>query len=611
MAQETDPEFEGLLAMLRDERGFDFTGYKRASLQRRVERRMQQIHVNSLAEYIDHLQVSPDEYTALFNSLLINVTSFFRDASAWEYLQSELIPKLLAEKEAPAPIRVWSAGCASGEEAYSLTIALAEAMGPAALRERVKVYATDLDEDALTQARQAIYTEQQISGLPAEYVDKYFEQHGQRFAFGTELRRAVIFGRNDLVQDAPISRVDILTCRNTLMYMNAETQARVLQRLHFALNEGGILMLGKAEMLLSHGEYFAPIDLRRRFFRRLSRPGNRDRNLIVALPPENVTGMRGNMGDLALRYSPLAQVIVSPTGTLQFTNERAESLFGLLERDLGRPFQDLEISYRPVELRSLFDEAGSSHQPVWVRNVDWLRGGEHLTLDVQVVPLLARDQLFGFSVVFHDVTRYRRLQDELERSNRQLETAYEELQSTNEELETTNEELQSTVEELETTNEELQSTNEELETMNEELHSTNDEFQAINEELRERSEELDTVNEFMQSVLTSLRSGVIVLDRDLRVTVWNQPAEETWGLRQDEAIDEHLLALDIGLPVDQLRPALRNVLSNGSDETLILDAVDRRGRQLRVRVAVTPLGRQGQVSGTVLLVEPVEDESAA
>ena len=143
--------------------------------------------------------------------------------------------------------------------------------------------------------------------------------------------------------------------------------------------------------------------------------------------------------------------------------------------------------------------------------------------------------------------------------------------------------------------------------MNEELHSTNDEFQAINEELRERSEELDSVNAFMQSVLTSLHSGVIVLDRDLRVTVWNQTAEELWGVRQKEAIDQHLLALDIGLPVDELRPALRNVLNGGNDETLVLDAVDRRGRPVRVQVAVTPLGRAGQVSGTVLVIEPVEE----
>ena len=235
----------------------------------------------------------------------------------------------------------------------------------------------------------------------------------------------------------------------------------------------------------------------------------------------------------------------------------------------------------------------------------WLRAGEELTFDVQVQPLVTDDDVSGVSIVFHDVTRYSRLQGELERSNGQLESAYEELQSTNEELETTNEELQSTVEELETTNEELQSTNEELETMNEELQSTNDEFQTINEELRERSEELDAINAFMQSVLTSLRSGVVVVDRDLRVTAWNEPSEQLWGVRQDEAVSEHLMALDVGLPVEELRPRLRQVLSGGPDQQLVLDAVDRRGRPIRVRVAISPLGPLDRVAGAVLLFDPV------
>jgi two-component system CheB/CheR fusion protein len=306
----------------------------------------------------------------------------------------------------------------------------------------------------------------------------------------------------------------------------------------------------------------------------------------------------------------MAQVVLNPDGKLVFVNERAEALFGLLPRDLGRPFQDLELSYRPVELRSLLDQAASGRRAVWAQQVTWVRGGEQLSFDVQVQPLLDDDGVSGMSIVFHDVTVYRRLQDELERSNRQLESAYEELQSTNEELETTNEELQSTVEELETTNEELQSTNEELETMNEELQSTNDEFQSINEELRERSEELDAINAFMQSVLTSLRSGVIVVDRDLRVTVWNEPSEQLWGVRQDEAVSEHLMALDIGLPVEDLRQPLRLVLGGGADQQLTVDAVDRRGRAVRVRVAVSPLGSDDRISGAVLLFDLVDESES-
>ncbi len=213
-------------------------------------------------------------------------------------------------------------------------------------------------------------------------------------------------------------------------------------------------------------------------------------------------------------------------------------------------------------------------------------------------------------MVFHDVSGARQLLDELERANRQLETAYEELQSTNEELETTNEELQSTVEELETTNEELQSTNEELETMNEELQSTNDELQTINDELRDRSIELDEVNEFLESILTSIRAGIVVVDPELLVKAWNRGAEELWGVRRDEAEGRHLLNLDIGLPVTELRPMIRNAIGDVAyDATVMLDAVNRRGRSATIRLRCAALrGADGKSQGALLMMEDVNAE---
>ncbi len=268
MSEQELPGFESLLEFIRDSRGFDFTGYKRSSVQRRVERRMQQIGATDAAEYLDRLQVDPNEFTHLFNTILINVTGFFRDPEAWRQLQDEIIPAIIASKTPGEPIRVWSAGCASGEEAYGLAMVLAEALGVAEFRERVKVYATDVDDEALATARQATYTDRDLEPVPAEWRDRYFERAGSRHTFRADLRRNVIFGRNDLVQDAPISRLDLLVCRNTLMYLNAETQAQVLRRFHFALNARGVMFLGKAEMLLSHARLFVPYDLRRRFFRK-------------------------------------------------------------------------------------------------------------------------------------------------------------------------------------------------------------------------------------------------------------------------------------------------------------------------------------------------------
>ncbi|MGN6338328.1 CheR family methyltransferase, partial [Mycobacterium sp.] len=220
----TDEAFEGLLRYMRDSRGFDFTGYKRTSLMRRVRHRMDQAGYTAFDEYLDFLQASSDEFTALFNTILINVTSFFRDPEAWEFVSTEVIPRLLAERGPDDPIRVWSAGCASGQEAYTLAMLLAEALGAEAFRQRVKIYATDVDEDALSEARSASYDAKAVESVPPDLLARYFEQvNGGRYVFHKDLRRAVIFGRNDLVKDAPISRVDLLVCRNTLMYLNAET----------------------------------------------------------------------------------------------------------------------------------------------------------------------------------------------------------------------------------------------------------------------------------------------------------------------------------------------------------------------------------------------------
>ncbi len=469
-APATDPGLEALLTHLKEERGFDFTGYKRASLTRRINRRLQSLGLRRYEEYQDYLVMHPGEFTTLFNTILINVTKFFRDADAWEYLQREVLPRIVAAKPT-GPLRAWCAGCASGEEAYTLAILFAEVLGIEQFRHRVKIYATDVDEEALAAGRQASYSSADVESLPAGLLDRYFERQGQNHVVVKELRRSVIFGRNDLVQDAPISHVDVLTCRNTLMYFNAETQYQILQRLHFALEPDGVLLLGKAEMLLSQSGLFRSLDLRRRMFAKVVSE-SRDRRPLLSLPGfEPLPAPRLPVEQLsrsAVMFATQAEVLLDTEGRLALANARAANLFGLTTKDIGRPIQDLELSYRPVELRPHLDQAMAQRRQVWLRDASLARAKDKpLAFDVQVLPLTDEAGVVqGCAVVYHDVTHSRQLRQELEFANRQLETAYEELQSTNEELETTNEELQSTVEELETTNEELQSTNEELETMN-------------------------------------------------------------------------------------------------------------------------------------------------
>jgi two-component system, chemotaxis family, CheB/CheR fusion protein len=502
-ASHPDSALDALLEFVRDTRGFDFTGYKRSTIQRRVAKRMAAVGTERYDDYIDYLELHAEEFAELFNMLLINTTGFFRDPQTWEYLATEIAPQLLAARGPDSTLRVWCAGCASGEEPYTVAMVLARVVGDPTFRERVKIYATDVDAEALDQARHGAYLPRQIEDVPHDALERFFERTDQRYVFRKDLRRCVIFGRNDLVQDAPISRTDLLVCRNTLMYFNAETQAQILRRFQFALDDDGYLLLGKSEMLITHTELFAPVELRRRVFRKVVRPTLRDRVRVLAAGD----GARGhalteadNLREAAFDVVGPAQIVLDHERSLTTANDAARRLFGLGIADFGRPIQDLELSYRPIELRSHLDSLDRDIGPSEIKAVHWRVADSERIFDVRLSRLASDGVAMGTSVAYIDVTEAHRLQDQLTGSKQELEEAYEELQSTVEELETTNEELQSINEELETTNEELQSSNEELETMNEELQSSNAELETMNEELRHRTGELN------ESTRSSIRS---------------------------------------------------------------------------------------------------------
>ncbi|HZM37380.1 MAG TPA: CheR family methyltransferase [Burkholderiales bacterium] len=611
----SDSGLEELLQQLRRTRGFDFTGYKRPSLARRIERRMQATGAADYAAYAAYLQQNDQEYALLFNTILINVTSFFRDPPAWDLVRDRVIPDILGAKGEHDPVRLWSAGCASGEEAYSLAILLLEAMGEEGFTRRVKIYATDVDEEALREARLGAFTARDMAAVPAELRERYFRPAGARHVFRPELRRALIFGRHDLGRDAPIPRIDLLACRNTIMYFNAETQARVLEKFRFALGEHGpsFLFLGRAEMLLTHSSLFEPVDLKCRVFRKVPQPGARRRPAPALqaqpapTPDYNGEGMATRLHDRSAEEMPLARIVVDANGVLTLANQRARALFSLSPNDVGRPLQDLEVSYRPVELRSLIEEAYAAKRVVTRERAEQrFAEGESHFFDVAVAPFFDdRDQSLGASITYIDVTQIGRLQSDLVRAREEIQTATEELQSSNEELETTNEELQSSNEELETTNEELQSTNEELETMNEELQSTNEELQAVNEQLRKRTDELNRSNGFLESVLRSLRSGAVVVNANFDILMWNQRAADLWGLRAEEVVGRSFLNLDIGLPVAEVRRVVRPCLSGDEEQSeAILEAINRRGKTIQCRVSCAPLvDGEGKRAGVIILMD--------
>ena len=604
---ETEESLEPLLNYLKEVRSFDFTGYKRSTLTRRIRRRMQVVGAEDYTAYTNMLEANPGEFAQLFDTILINVTSFRRDPEAWDFLAGEVIPQLVAERSPSDQIRVWSAGAASGQEAYTLAVLLADALGDERFRSQVKIYATDVDESALVEARRARYPAADVtSAFGEEQARRYFEFENSTCTFRKDLRRVLIFGRHDLVQDPPISRIDLLTCRNTLMYFTSEIQRRILANFAFALGDGGVLFLGKSEMMLGRNPAFDTVDLKQRVFRRTAE--GPPPPLPLAEP--DATGIGEAPGswdgllDPAFELSPVAQMIVAADGKVHGLNRHARAIFELGADVVGRPLSDLTISRWPIDLRSRVDEALGTERAVAVRDIEWeAPSGHRDMLDVVLTPVEHRGSR-AVVVTYIQAGRFRALRDELERSQGELQRAYGELQSTVEELETTNEELQSTNEELETTNEELHSANEELETMNEEMQSTNEELETANSDLRDQGIALDELNRFLESVLGSLRSGVAVLGTDLTVRAWNRRAEDMWGLRADEVEGTHFLNLDIGLPVDKLTPAIRSVLSGSSGgEELVVDARTRRGEEVSCRVRVAPMRDDGNVAGVILMMD--------
>ena len=612
-----DPAFENLLTYLKLNRGFDFTGYKRASLRRRMCKRMTEIKVDDFEAYQDYLEVHPREFEFLFNTILINVTSFFRDKPAWDYLAEEIVPAILEERNPDKDIRVWSAGCASGEEPYSVAMVLAEALGIEETRRRVKLYATDVDEVSLSQARQAVYSVEDVESVPADLLEKYFVPVNGGYVFHNNLRRMLVFGRHDLIQDAPISRLDLLLCRNALIYFNREAQKRIITHFHFALRDTGYLFLGKAEMLLTHADLFSPEHATYRIFTKVAPYYPRREMLALVgegpkestLPPEEL-GRYAQLQRAGFESAPVAHVVIDRDGILTLANDRARTELGVDQRDLGRPFSDLQISYRPVELRSMIDQVRNEGRGAHVEDVERvLSEDQSQFLDVHIAPLRGSGgRWLGVTISFIDVTQRHMLKAALEQAQHETETTYEELQSTNEELETSNEELQSTVEELQTTNEELQSTNEEMETINEELQSTNAELQTMNDELNERTMEADRASAFLESVVTAMDAAVIVVDRDFKILLWNDRAEDLWGLRAEEVRGCSLMDLDIGLPVHELQTPLTQTLDrDGEEKEMTLDAVNRRGKPIRVHITPTQrLDSAAEVVGLVLLMEESE-----
>ena len=531
---------EKIVILLRDQTGNDFSLYKKSTLYRRIERRMGIHQIDSIATYVRYLQANPQELDLLFQELLIGVTNFFRDPAAWEKLQSEVMPRLLADHPVKGVLRAWSAGCSTGEEAFSLAIIFKEALerinhkAPITLQ----IFATDLDRDAINKARQGFFPLNIAADVSVERLNRFFVKEETGYRIRKEIREMVTFAVQNVISDAPFTRLDILICRNLLIYLDVDTQKKLLPLFRYSLKPGGVLFLGSAETLSTSSELFTPIDGKLRLFKCDKSAGHQD---YISLPSSFFPVMpeiykepslvkSDNLQALAERlllqkFSPTA-VLVNDKGDIVYTSARTGKY---LEPAVGKANLNIFAMARDGlrrDLYSAFQRALDQTGPVIQRNLVVGTNGGKQTFDLIIQKLEEPELRKMVMVIFKDVdastspaskrrssksvpaenVRIAELELDLQKTREDLQASYEEMQTSQEELKASNEELQSI-------NEELQSTNEELTTSKEELQSLNEELQTVNAEQQSKVDELSHLNEDMMNLLNSTEIATIFLDR--------------------------------------------------------------------------------------------------
>ncbi len=601
-----------LIQIVANERGLDLRGYKHSTLDRRLRRRMFQLNIGSVSDYLEKIRTDEKEVNELLNTVLINVTEFFRDQQAWEVLHQNVLTRVLRAMRPGDTFRAWSAGCATGEEPYSLAILIADILGTRLGDFDVKIYATDIDEEALNVARRGEYTPEHLRKVRHDWRERYF--YGTNtLRINRDIRRLVIFGRSNLVSDAPISHCNMVLCRNVLIYFDTDAQKIILKRLHYALEPSGILFLGKAESKLTESKFFRPVDSRWRIFQRITEGREVAPLQEVArlqTPMSDDPKVEGELRLLRLQQRYLMEtlkagvMIVDNRDVIITHNEPAVATWALPGLRLnGKRLHNTELVFRCPELPGRLEASKADNNDIVTFSCRIRSDGEERTVQVTLRPMLGDNKDRDGTVIYvEDVTSQEKLQNTVE----QLEATGEELQSANEELETTNEELQSTNEELETTNEELQSTNEELETTNEELQSLNEELENMNEELEHRTHELNDLTARYAETLRGMPWPVLLIDRDERIQLWNTAAQRLFGVGATSVVGVNVDQLPLNA---ELRKSLtrkyRAVLSKNKPSILRNERFATAKYQGTFDLHFTPIGRDNsQMDGVLVMFSP-------
>lgn len=564
LERKSQTALEKIVILLRERTGNDFSLYKTNTVYRRIERRMGLHQIDAIGSYVRYLRENPQELDLLFKELLIGVTNFFRDPQVWDYLLKEIFPALFGANPSGKVLRAWVPACSTGEEAYSLAIIFKEALEQLSpkVRYTLQIFATDLDQDAINKARLGFFPANIAADVSADRLSRYFVSDENGYLIAKEIREMVVFAPQNIIMDPPFTKLDILTCRNLLIYLGPELQAKLIPLFHYALNRDGVLLLGSAETKGSFTNLFAPQDSKARLYRRIDNTLSTTAidfptKFPLALPftqePRRIINPAANLqfqaDQFLLQQFTPAAVLVNAEGDILYINGRTGKY---LEPAAGKANWNIYAMAREGlrhQLTSALKKVVHHTGTIVVENLQVEgNGSKEQTVNITVQLIEKPELLHGMvMIVFTEVTAPQALVGPTDaplghQQQAELERAHEEIQIIREEMQTSQEELTATNEELQSTNEELQSTNEELTTSKEEMQSLNEELQIVNAELQSKVDDLSLLNNDMKNLLNSTDIATIFLDEVLNVRRFTTQATQIFKL----------IATDVGRPLSDI-----------------------------------------------------------
>jgi two-component system, chemotaxis family, CheB/CheR fusion protein len=623
-----DSDLRKLLQLIRNADGVDFTHYKASTVHRRILRRMLLKKIASIREYLEYLRHNGAELSALHEDLLIHVTSFFREPETFDLMKTQILPKLMEGKGEAQPLRVWVPGCSTGEEAYSIAIVISEYLGDRKRKIPVQIFATDVSDRSIEHARAGVYAGSTLAGVGSERLRQFFAGSNGSQRVVQSIRDMCTFARQDLIQDPPFSRIDLISCRNVLIYLEPILQKRVAAAFHYALNSHGVLLLGKSESLTAFPDLFAPLRKRSRFFKKNVAANNPQFRAAVATldrtapretppkPARPIVDLQREADRIVWsRYAHAGIIVDENLHILHFRGDTSPYLApasGAASLHLLKMIKGSLL----VDLRGAFRQARKENAPVRRGGIRMTSGGQAQEVSIDVVPLASVEAPERQFLILleeaaqpasgtkpadkaaapkEDIPQAVRVEQELLATREYLQAIIEEQETTNEELKASNEEALSN-------NEELQSTNEELETAKEELQSTNEELVTLTEQQTSRNIELTHLNDDLRNVLEGIEIPILMLDKDRRVRRFTPAAEKLFNL----------MHTDVGRPIQNLRPNLDltdlgPLISRTTDSRSPhqQQVTDLKGR--RYVMTIRPYrNSNNQIDGVLIALEDVE-----